>query len=89
MANKSAILPKPKKDARGYTKTQLMAHLSEAVNKRGDAGELTKKQVNAVVEELARARLLRGGGAAQRGEQQGGHGERCKAFGQGHGVYPL
>lgn len=52
MANTSAILPRPKKDGRGYTKTQLMAHLMEAVNKRGDAGEITKKQANALVEEL-------------------------------------
>ncbi len=52
MANNSAILPKPKKDGRGYTKTQLMAHLAEAVNRRGDAGEISKKQATAVVEEL-------------------------------------
>lgn len=52
MASSSAILPKPKKDGRGYTKSQLMAHLMESVNKRGDAGEITKKQANAVVEEL-------------------------------------
>ncbi len=47
----TAILKKPKKGEKSYTKTQLIAHLTEAVNKR-DIGEVSKKQAAALVEEL-------------------------------------
>ncbi|MFW5845570.1 MAG: hypothetical protein ACOCXJ_05025 [Planctomycetota bacterium] len=48
----SALLKKPKKGEKSYSKTQLIAHLTEAVNKRG-LGEVTKKQTAAMLEELA------------------------------------
>jgi nucleoid DNA-binding protein len=47
-----AVLSKPKKDDKGYTKTQLIAHIAESVSARG-FGELNKKQAAAVLEELA------------------------------------
>jgi len=50
-AKSSAILTKPKSGERSYTKSQLMAHLAEAVSKRG-VGEITKKQAQTTVEEL-------------------------------------
>ena len=48
----SALLKKPKLTDKGYTKTQLVAHLTEAVNNQ-DLGEVSKKQVAAVLEELS------------------------------------
>lgn len=48
----SAILKKPKTTDRGYTKTQLVAHITESVNAL-EIGELNKKQVAAVLEELS------------------------------------
>lgn len=47
---KNAILGKPKKGDRPYSKSQLINHLVDAVAKRG-VGELSKKQVLAVLEE--------------------------------------
>lgn len=52
----SALLPKPKKEDRGYTKSQLIAHLTEAVSKR-EIGEVTKKQTAAFLEELSEVML--------------------------------
>lgn len=48
----STLLKKPKATDRGYTKSQLIAHLTETVNKQ-DIGEISKKQTAAIVEELA------------------------------------
>jgi DNA-binding protein HU-beta len=47
----TAILPKPKKDSRSYTKTQLIAHLAEAVTNAG-FGEVSKRQAAAFLDEL-------------------------------------
>lgn len=50
--NKSnSLLKKPKSTDKGYTKSQLLAHLTEAVNMKG-VGEINKKQTAALVEEL-------------------------------------
>ncbi len=46
----TAILPKPKD--RGYTKGKLIAHLAAAASTKG-AGEVSKKQAAAVIEELS------------------------------------
>lgn len=51
VAKKPAILKKPKKDDKSYTKTQMIAHLTEAVNKHG-LGDITKKHTVAFLEEL-------------------------------------
>ena len=48
----SALLKKPKSTDKGYTKTQLVAHLTEAVNAQ-ELGELNKKQVAALLDELS------------------------------------
>jgi pantoate kinase len=52
----SAMLKKPKKGEKSYSKTQLIAHLAEAVSKKG-LGDVSKKQVTALLEELAKAAL--------------------------------
>ena len=49
----SAILKKPKSTDRSYTKSQLTAHLAEAVSAHG-LGDVSKKQAAAFVEELAK-----------------------------------
>ena len=48
----SALLKKPKSTDKGYTKTQLIAHLTEAINGQ-DIGEVNKKQVTAILDELS------------------------------------
>jgi DNA-binding protein HU-beta len=53
----SALLKKPKKDAKCYTKSQMMAHLAEAVSAHGH-GEVSKKQAAAFVEELTNLLVL-------------------------------
>lgn len=49
----SALLKKPKLTDRSYTKSQLQAHLAEAVSSKHDVGEITKKQAAALLDELA------------------------------------
>ncbi|MFW5750076.1 MAG: HU family DNA-binding protein [Planctomycetota bacterium] len=57
MAKKpSNLLKKPKSTDKGYTKSQMLAHLVEAVNNRG-VGEVNKKQAQACVEELVNLML--------------------------------
>ena len=46
----SALLPKPKD--KGYTKGKLIAHLAAAATAQG-AGDISKKQAAAVLDELA------------------------------------
>lgn len=46
-----ALLGKPKKGDKAYTKSKLVAHLSAAVSAKG-FGEVSKKQAGALVEEL-------------------------------------
>lgn len=46
-----AVLGKPKKGDKAYTKSKMVAHLAAAVSAKG-FGEVSKKQVAAVVEEL-------------------------------------
>jgi hypothetical protein len=46
-----AILGKPKKGEKAYTKSKMVAHLAAAVSSKG-FGEINKKQVGAVLEEL-------------------------------------
>lgn len=46
-----AILGKPKKGDKAYTKSKMVAHLAAAVSSKG-FGEVSKKQVAAVLEEL-------------------------------------
>jgi len=47
----SALLKKPKATDRSYTKSQMTAHLAEAVSAHG-LGEISKKQAAAFLEEL-------------------------------------
>lgn len=51
-AKKTTILPKPKKGERTYTKSKLITHLAAKVADAG-LGEVSKKQVAALLEELA------------------------------------
>lgn len=46
-----ALLGKPKKGDKAYTKSKLVAHLAAAVSAKG-FGEVSKKQAAALVEEL-------------------------------------
>ncbi len=46
-----ALLGKPKKGDKAYTKSKLVAHLAAAVSAKG-FGEVSKKQAGALVEEL-------------------------------------
>lgn len=46
-----AILGKPKKGDKAYTKSKMVAHLAAAVSAKG-FGEVSKKQVASVLEEL-------------------------------------
>ncbi len=46
-----ALLGKPKKGEKAYTKSKLITHLAAAVSAKG-FGEVSKKQAAAVVEEL-------------------------------------
>jgi hypothetical protein len=50
-AKKTTILGKPKKGERTYTKSKLVAHLAAKVADAG-LGEVSKKQVACVLEEL-------------------------------------
>lgn len=50
-AKKVALLAKPKKGERTYTKSKLIAHLAAAVSSKG-VGEVSKKQAAALLEEL-------------------------------------
>ncbi len=50
----SALLKKPKADDKSYSKTQLFAHLAEAASAQG-VGDISKKQVAAVIDELGKA----------------------------------
>ncbi|MHC5068147.1 MAG: HU family DNA-binding protein [Planctomycetota bacterium] len=49
----SAKLKKPKSTDKSFTKTQLIAHLTEVVNEAELGAALNKKQVAALLEELA------------------------------------
>lgn len=53
----SPILKKPKLTDKGYTKSQLMAHLAEVVTAQG-FGEVNKKQAAAFVDELSKLLIL-------------------------------
>ena len=53
----SALLKKPKSTDRAYTKSQLHAHLAEAVSAHG-LGDVSKKQAAAFCDELAKALIL-------------------------------
>ena len=48
----AAVLSKPKKGEKGYTKSKLVTHLATAVSVAG--AEVSKKQVAAVLEELGK-----------------------------------
>ena len=56
MAKDPAILRKPKSTDKGYTKTQLIAHLTAKVNELG-LGEVSKKQIAACVDELGKVMM--------------------------------
>ena len=47
-----AVLSKPKKGEKGYTKSKLITHLSTAISTSG--AEVSKKQVAAVLDELGK-----------------------------------
>ena len=53
----SALLKKPKATDRGYTKSQLAAHLAEAVG-TATGTEISKKQAAAFVDEFAKLLIL-------------------------------
>ncbi len=53
---KDAILTKPKKDGKPYTKSQLISHLAEVISNQGH-GDISKKQAAAFVEEYAKVAL--------------------------------
>jgi hypothetical protein len=46
-----ALLPKPKKGDKAYTKSKLIAHLAAAVSQKG-VGDVNKKQAAAFLDEL-------------------------------------
>src|SRR3954470_20221250 len=46
-----ALLPKPKKGEKSYTKSKLIAHLAAAVTQKG-VGDVNKKQAAAFLDEL-------------------------------------
>ena len=48
----AALLPKPKKGEKTYTKSKLIAHIAAAVSDRG-IGDVSKKQAAAFIDEFA------------------------------------